>query len=351
MKILSRLGVGVAVVGLVAAAPAGAAPGVPDMAGGAGMPNAGMKIIDRIAAGGEGGWDYATIDQAARKLYVSRGKSIMAVDLDTGKVTLGLAMTNRSHQVVPINGGAELLVTNGGDATIAILDAASGKMRVSTKVSAGPDAAILEPTTGLVMVIGHKSGNVDLIDPKSGALTGSIAVGGTLEFAAADGKGKAFVNVEDKGEVVAIDMATRKVLGHYPIAGCEEPTGLAYLQPNNLLLAACGNGIAALVSPDTGATVQTLKIGAGSDAAFYDDVRQLAYVPSGETGTLAVIKVTGQTATVVDTVATAQGARLGMVDPKTGKVYLPSAKFVPADKPGEWPKVVPGSFEVLVVGQ
>lgn len=346
MKIISQLGVAAVMVGLVAAVPAHAELGSSEMVGGSGM-----KIIDHIAAGGEGGWDYATIDQAARKLYVTRGNSIMAVDLDTGKVTLGLAMTNRSHQVVPVNGGTELLVTNGGDATVTIMDAASGKVRVSTKVSAGPDAAILEPTTGLVMVMGHKSGNVDLIDPKSGALTGSIAVGGTLEFAAADGKGKAFVNVEDKGELVAIDMVTRKVLGHYPMTGCEEPTGLAYLQPNNLLLAACGNGIAAFVSPDTGATVQTLKIGAGSDAAFYDDVRQLAYVPSGETGTLSVIKVTGQTATIVDTVKTAESARLGMVDPKTGKVYLPAAKFGLPAKAGEWPKAVPGSFEILVVGK
>ena len=341
-----RLVVAVAVAGLVGTAAARAAPGASDMAG-----MQGLKIINRIAAGGEGGWDYATIDQAARKLYVTRGNSIMAVDLDTGKVTLDLALTNQSHQVVLINGGAELLVTNGGDATIAIMDAASGKVRVSTKVSAGPDAAIFEPTTGLVMVMGHKSGNVDLINPKSGALIGSIAVGGTLEFAAADGKGRAFVNVEDKGEVVAIDMATRTILGHYRMAGCEEPTGLAYLQPNNLLLAACGNGIAALVSPDTGTTVQTLKIGAGSDAAFYDDVRQLAYVPSGETGTLAVIKVTGQTATIIETIDTAKSARLGMVDQKTGKVYLPAAKFMPAAKPDEWPKAVPGTFEILVVGK
>jgi outer membrane protein assembly factor BamB len=311
----------------------------------------GLKIVDRIAAGGEGGWDYVSIDQAARKLYITRGASIMSVDADTGQVKLGLAVTSRSHQVVPINGGAELLVTNGGDATATILDAATGKVRISTKVSAGPDAAILEPTTGLVMVMGHKSGNVDLIDPKTGASAGSITVGGTLEFAAADGNGKAFVNVEDKGEVVAIDMKTRRVVGHYKMAGCEEPTGLAYLAPNNLLLAACGNGVAEFVSPDTGAVVQSLKIGAGSDAAFYDDVRKLAYVPSGATGTLTVITVEGQTAKIIDTIKTAKGARLGMVDTKTGKVYLPAAKFAPPATAGGWPTVVPGSFELLVVGK
>ena len=340
MHLKAQFIAGLALAAMAAVAPADTGTGAPN-----------MRIIDRIAAGGEGGWDYVSVDQTARKLYITRGASIMSVDADTGKVNLLLALTNRSHQVVPINGGAELLITNGGDSTITILDAATGKTRIKTKVSAGPDAAILEPTTGLVLVMGHKSGNVDVVDPKSGAVTASIAVGGTLEYAAADGKGKAFVNVEDKGELVAIDMKTRSVIGHYKMAGCEEPTGLAYLAPNNLLLAACANGVAAFVSADTGAVVQSLKIGAGSDAAFYDGVRKLAFVPSGSTGTLAVIAVDGQTARIVDTVKTAKGARLGMVDPKTGKVYLPAAKFAPPASAGAWPTIVPGSFEILVVGR
>ena len=310
-----------------------------------------MKVVNRIAAGGEGGWDYVSIDEAARKLYISRGASIMSVDADTGKSTLGLATTNRSHQVIPINGGAELLVTNSGDATITIVNATTGRTRLRTHVSAGPDAALLEPTTGLVAVIGNQSGNVDLIDPKSGASKGSIAVGGTLEYAAADGKGKVFVNVEDKAEMAAIDIKARQVIVRYKLTGCKKPTGLAYLAPNNLLLTACGNGIAELVSPGTGTVVQSLKIGKGSDAVFYDAVRKLAFISSGESGTLAVIAVEGQTARVVETLKTAKGARLGMVDTKTGKVYLPIAKFGPPKTVGGWPTVLPGSFEILVVGR
>ena len=310
-----------------------------------------MKIVQRLAAGGSGGWDYVSIDQTARKLYISRGTSIMSLDADTGKARLGLAVTNRSHQIVPINGGAELLVTNSGDATITIVNAMTGKTRVTTHVSAGPDAALLEPTTGLVAVIGNRSGNVDLVDPKSGASSGSIPVGGTLEYAAADGKGKIFVNIEDKSEIAAIDMKTRKVIGRYKMAGCEEPTGLTYLARHDLLLASCGNGIAEFVSANTGSVVQSLKIGKGSDAAFYDGVRKLAFIPSGDSGTLAVISVKGRTAKILKTIKTAKGARLGMVDAKTGKVYLPTAKFGPPATTGGWPTVIPGSFEVLVVGR
>jgi outer membrane protein assembly factor BamB len=310
-----------------------------------------LKVIDRIAAGGSGGWDYVSIDQAARKLYISRGASIMSLDADTGKSTLNLALTNRSHQIVPINGGAELLITNSGDATVTIVNAATGKSRITTHVSAGPDAALLEPTTGLVAVMGNRSGNVDLVDPKSGSSEGSISVGGTLEYAAADGKGKIFVNVEDEGEIAAIDIKARRVIGRYKMAGCKEPTGLTYLPPNELLLAACGNGVAELVSPNTGAVVQSLKIGEGSDAAFYDGVRKLAFIPSGESGTLAVIAVKGRTAIILQTIKTDKGARLGMVDTKTGKVYLPTAKLGPPTTAGGWPTVLPGSFEILVVGK
>ena len=311
----------------------------------------GMKVIDRLAPGGSDGWDYASIDEAARKLYISRGASIMSLDADTGKPTLGLAITNRSQQIVPINGGAEQLVTNSGDATVTIISAATGKTRVTTHVSAGPDAALLEPTSGLVAVVGNRSGNIDLVDPKSGAARGTIYVGGTLEYAAADGKGKVFVNVEDKGEIAAINIKTRKVIGRFKMAGCEEPTGLAYLPPNNLLLAACGNGVAVLVSPVTGDVIQRLTVGNGSDAVFYDSVRRLAFIPSGDSGTLTVISVKGRTAVILETIKTAKGARLGMVDTKTGKVYLPAAKFGPPATPGGWPTVVPGSFEIIVISR
>ena len=275
----------------------------------------------------------------------------MSLDADTGKSTLGLATTNRSHQIVPINGGVELLVTNSGDATVTIISAATGKTRVTTHVSAGPDAALLEPTSGLVAVVGNRSGNIDLVDPKSGAARGTIYVGGTLEYAAADGKGKVFVNVEDKGEIAAINIKTRKVIGRFKMAGCEEPTGLAYLPPNNLLLAACGNGVAVLVSPVTGDVIQRLTVGNGSDAVFYDSVRRLAFIPSGDSGTLTVISVKGRTAVILETIKTAKGARLGMVDTKTGKVYLPAAKFGPPATPGGWPTVVPGSFEIIVISR
>ena len=314
-----------------------------------GRPN--MKIIDRLAPGGSGGWDYVSIDETARKLYISRGASIMSLDADTGKSTLGLAATNRSHQIVPINGGAELMVTNSGDSTVTIVNAATGKTRVTTRVSAGPDAALLEPTTGLVAVMGNRSGNVDLVDPKSGDARASIPVGGTLEYAAADGKGKVFVNVEDKGEIAAIDMKLRQVIGRYKMPGCEEPAGLTYLPPHNLLLASCSNGVAEFVSANSGEVIQSLKIGKGSDAAFYDGVRKLAFIPSGDSGTLAVISLKGRTARIVETIMTAKGARLGMVDTKTGKVYLPIAKFGPPATGGAWPSIIPGSFEILVVGR
>ena len=310
----------------------------------------GLKVVNHIAAGGDGGWDYVSVDGAARTVYVTRGGSVMSVGADTGAVRLGLASANRSHQVLPVNGGAELLITNGGNNTATIVDATTGVVRATAPTSAGPDAAILEPTTGLALVMGNKSGDINLIDPKAGVAVGVIKVGGALEYAAADGAGMVFVNVEDTGEMAAIDIKTRTVVARYKLDGCEEPSGLAYVAPSHALLAACANNVAKVVDAATGKVLTTLKIGPHPDAAFYDNVRQRAFIPCGGDGTLAVITFDGGTAKVIDTIATAKGAKTGMVDVKTGKIFLPAAKYMPPAKPGDRPAMAPGSFEILVVG-
>ena len=311
-----------------------------------------MRVLGHIAVGGEGGWDYATVDPVHRKLYVTRGASVMALDLDTHVPTLKLVAATGAHIALPVNGGAELVVTNGQTQTATIVDAITGALRATIPTGPKPDAAVFEPATGLVFVMGNKTGEMTLLDPKTGAAAGMIQVGGALEFAAADGRGRVFVNVEDKGELVAVDAKSRAVVGRYKLDGCEEPSGLAYDAGKRLLLSACGNGVAKVVSAADGRVVATLKIGPHPDAALYDDVRRVAYVPAGGgEGTLAVIDLDGSAGPrVLQTVATAKGARLGGVDPKTGHVYLPVAKYRTPATAGGRPPMVPGSFEILEVG-
>ena len=264
-------------------------------------------------------------------------------------MTPAFAEGDHLHAVVPVPNSDRLVTTNSGDKSARVIDANTGKLIASIPTPDDPDSAIYDPHTGDVAVIGGDSGTITLIDPKTAKAVGDLAPGGKLEFAVPDGKGRLFVNAEDKNEVVVVDLDARKVVAHYPMSGCLRPTGLAYVQGHRLI-AAC-QSVAKILDADTGHDVATLPIGVGPDAVIYDPARSVAYVPSGRAGTLAVIALAGpKNNTVIETVPTKTGARTGTVDTATGRVYLPSADYAPAVT-GQRPAMKPGSFQVLVLGK
>jgi DNA-binding beta-propeller fold protein YncE len=312
-----------------------------------GQPGAsGLRITQRIA-GPDGGWDYASFDPRLGRVYVAHGDKVMVIDAVTGKVKPDFAAGARLHAVVPVPGTNRLVTTNSGDNTAKVIDATSGALLASIPTAQDADSAAFDPATRMVVVIGGDSGEITLVDPKALKAVGSIKVGGALEFLAPDGKGRVFVNAEDSNQIVLVDLKTRKVMAHWPLAGCRRPTGLAMVAGGRLI-SACGNGVAKILSTADGHDIATLTIGEGPDAVLYDDRRGLALIPCGRAGTLAVIALTGSHAnTVIDTVPTQIGARTGAVDPKTGRVWLPTAQYNLPVPPGQRPTTKPGTFEVL----
>jgi len=307
----------------------------------------GLEVVAHIA-GPDGRWDYASFDPTRRRIYVTHGATLMAIDVDSGKVTPDFAAGQGLHSAVPVPGADVVVTTNSGDNSARIVSAADGKLVASVATGRKPDAAVYDPSSGLVLVMNGATGDATLVDVKAGKSDGSIAIGGALEFAAVDGKGRVYVNIEDKGEIAVADIAGRKVVARWPLAGCEEPSGLAYVAGGRLV-SACANGVAKILDAASGKEIASLKIGIGPDAVLYDAGRKLAYIPCGRDGNLAVIALSGAgNNTVIDTVATAVGARTGAVDSKTGRVYLPTAQFAPAAA-GERPQPKPGTFEVLVL--
>jgi len=308
----------------------------------------GLRVVDRIA-GPDGGWDYAGFDPARRRVYVAHGMQVTAIDADTRKVTATFAAGNHLHAVLPIPGQDLLLTTNSGDDSARLYNAASGALVASIRTAKDPDAAIFDGLSGLAYVMGGESGTITVINVKKAKAVGSIAVGGALEFAALDGKGRLFVNREDKADIAVVDVATRKVTGHYPLAGCGGPTGLAYVQGGRLI-SACMTGVAKILDAATGREIASLKIGPRPDAVIYDAARGLAYIPSAIPGALAVIALSGAANnTIIDTVPTQAGARTGALDEKTGRIYLPTADYGPPPTAGDRPTVKPGTFTVLVL--
>jgi DNA-binding beta-propeller fold protein YncE len=302
-----------------------------------------LAVTSEIA-GPDGGWDYLSFDPVHRRLYVSRSDGTMAIDVDTGKVTPKLVDAQRTHMAVPADQGADLVITSTTAGAAVVADALTGQVRATIKTGTKPDGAFLEPTSGLVWVLDNAGAGIALIDAKAGTKVATIAVPGALESAAMDGQGKVFVNVEDKNEIAVIDVKARKLVGHYPLAGCEEPNGLAYGEGR--LVAACTNNVAKVVDPRDGKVLATLPIGPRPDTALYDPARKLVYVPTGGDGKLTLISP-GQ-AKVVGVVATHTGARSQALDPKTGALYLPAADYTPGQGGGR-PTPVPGTFRILEV--
>ena len=307
-----------------------------------------LKVIDSIK-GADGGWDLVSVDTEANRLFVARTDGVMAVDLATGAVTPTLVPGKKVHHIVAVPGGVAAS-TNGDTSDVTLFKAADGTVLGSVPVGKKPDAITYDPKNKLVVAMNAKDGTVSLIDTDKKAAVGTISVGGALELAVADGEGKVFVNVEDKYEVVALDIAGRKVLAHYPLTGCDGPTGLAIDTADHVLLSACDNGKAVATSAVDGHVVATLPIGAHPDTVIYDEKNKRFLVPCGGDGVLTVISAEGGHLASAGTVTTAKGARTGAIDPATGKIYLPTAEFQPA-KAGERPAAVPGTFHLLVVGQ
>lgn len=307
----------------------------------------GYRVVDRID-GPDGGWDYIRVDASHNRVLVAHGGSVMAVDIAT-KAVSSFGPGTILHDAMPVNGGAEVLVTNGGTATAVFIDAKTSAVVATVPTGKGPDAVTFDAKTGLVLVMDHAGGQITLIDPKTHKVAGTIEVGGDLEAAAVDGTGKAYVNVENKNEIAVIDIVGRKVVTRYALTGCDGPTGIAYDAADKLLIAAC-DGSTDVIEAATGKVRQTLATGKGADGVVFDPRQKLAFVPSGREGTMAVIAFAKGKGMIIDTVPTQVGARTIALDERSGRVYLPTAKFAPAAA-GARPARIPGTFQILVVGK
>ena len=311
--------------------------------------NGAYQVEGRIA-GEDGGWDYASVDPAAGRLYVARSNAIMAVDLADKTVVPALAKAQRAHSVLPLPGGKELLETDGESGLARFIDAATGAVIAEVASGKKPDAAFLDPATGLIAVMNAGDGRVALIDRNEHKLVGRIDVGGSLEFGVADGKGGVFVNIEDRNAIAVLDLKARRVVKRIALTGCDGPTGLGLVAGGTRLISACANNVAMVVDVRAGKVVDKLVIGAGPDAVLVDAGRGRAFIPCGESGTLIAIDTKDAARIrVTDTITTQVGAKTGAVDPRDGRIYLPAATLGAPEPGAKRGKPVPGSFAVLVI--
>ncbi len=305
--------------------------------------------VSGTIAGVDGGWDYASVDTSANQLYVARTDAVMAVDLATGKVTDKLAPAQKAHSVLPIPGSGALLETDGTTGLARLIDARTGAERWAVQVGEKPDAAIWDARLKRVIIMNNKGGTIALVDVSTGKVTGTIKMTRGLEFAAIDKRGMLWVNNEEDNTVTPVNLKTMQPLTPIKLSGCDGATGLAYASKLDEIVSVCGSGVADVTDARTRKQISSIVIGKGADAAMVDNVRGIIAVPCGDDGVLEILDISGQKVKRVATVVTEKSARTGAIDPATGKIYLPAAQFEGADAAGGRPKMVAGSFHLIVV--
>ncbi len=311
-------------------------------------------VAHTYTVGGEGFWDYLTYDASSKHVFISRGTHVMVVDPTTGAVVGDIADTPGVHGIAVAPELGKAFTSNGRANAVGIVDLATLKVTKSVALDGkNPDAIVYDPASKRVFAFNHSSNNYTAVDAVSGDALPSVSLPGVPEFAAVGNNGMVYVNIEDKGQIVAIDAKKNTVMATWTMAGCESPTGLSIDAAHHRLFAGCGNNVMAIVNADTGALVASVPIGKGTDATAFDPATQLAFSSNGE-GTLTVVhEDSPDKFTVVENAKTAPGARTMAVDTTTHAALVVTADTETATPaPGETRgrrTMVPGSFRMLVL--
>jgi YVTN family beta-propeller protein len=316
----------------------------------------GYHLLKKIEVGGEGGWDYLFADSDANRLYVSHATKVVVIDTDKDRVIGEISNTNGVHGIAVAQEFDRGFISAGRDNAVVIFDLKTLKTLDTVKVGKNPDAIMYDPTSKRIFAFNGGSSDATVLDAGTGKVVGTIALGGKPEFATSDLKGNVFVNIEDKSEVVEIDTQKLTVKAHWPIAPGEEASGMAIDRKNHLLFIVCSNKKMIMMSTENGKVVADVPIGDGTDAAGFDPDTKMAFSSNGE-GTLTVVREDSKDKySVVENITTQRGARTMALDPKTHKIYLPTAQYGPApaptaERPRPRPSILPNTFVILVFGK
>ncbi|HXR38087.1 MAG TPA: YncE family protein [Terracidiphilus sp.] len=326
------------------------------------------KVLKIQLVGGDGGFDYVTADPDGRNLYVARSGPaghIGVFNLDT-LAPVGDIPGTSAH------GGAVDTATGHGFATskpVTMFDAKTFAILKKIDVEGNPDGYLNDAYNHHFYILSHAEPNITVLDDKDGSILGTFSIGGAPEQAVTDGQGKIYVDIEDKAAIAVIDANTMKMVGKYDVSskggGC---AGLALDAKNNILFAACrDNKNMIILSATDGHIITDLPIGNGSDGATFNPATMEAFSSQGD-GTLTVVKEDSPTSfSVEQTVPTPARAKTLTLDTKTNQIFAITAEFgpvpaAPAQAPppppgapawmrGPRAPMIPGSFQILVIGK
>lgn len=315
------------------------------------------RLLKEIPVGGEGGWDYLSVDEGARRLYVSHGAKVVVIDIEQNAVVGEITDTPGVHGLAVAPELKRGFTSNGRENKASIVDLVTLKTLSKVDTGANPDAMLYEPGQKEVYMFNGRGQSATVFEAVSGQVVATIPFGGKPEFAVADTKaGRVYCNIEDKNELVAIDTKTHTVVNRWPIAPGEEASGLAIdLAQHRLFLGCGGSNLMVMMDSTSGKVVASVPIGKGVDATAFDPGTQLAFSSNGEGNVTIAREETPDKLVVVQTLTTERSTRTMTLDPKTHRIYLASAKFETQAEPApgaqrQRPKMIPDSMKILVYG-
>jgi DNA-binding beta-propeller fold protein YncE len=318
----------------------------------------GYKLTSTMKLGGEGRWDYATLDEAGRVLYVTRTTHTMVVDVATGKAVHDIAGQERSHGVALVPASGRGFISDGKAGAAIVFDLNSGAVLGKVAAADDADSIIYDPASNRVLVFCGDAHRMVAIAPdvnlKSAVASATVDLGGSPEFAVADGLGRVFVNIADKDEVAVVDTKRMKVIARWPTGPGQRPTGMAMDRASRRLFIGCRNKKLVVMNADDGKIMADFPIGATVDATAFNG--GMVFASCGD-GTLTIVReVSAGKFELAETVKTEMGARTMAVDGHSGTVYLPTADLAlpPSAIAGSThsrPVPVAGTFRILVVSR
>ena len=312
----------------------------PSMAAAPGMPYA---VTQHYALGGTGGWDYLSLDASAHRLFIARDDRVMVVDASSGKLQGEIPGMQHAHGVALLPASHQAFVSNGHGDNVTVVDTDALKVTGHIAISGkDPDAIVFDDASGHLLTMNGHSSNISVIDAQAGKELTTIAVPGRPEFAVSDGAGQLFLNLEDKNQLVRLDLAAKKVLNVWPLAPCDGPTGLALDKANHRLFSVCANGWLVVTDANDGHQVAKLAISKDPDAVAFDAQRKLILSSGGEGKLSVVAQDDANHYRVLGNLPTQPSARTLALDPQSHTVYLAAATAAGKGKPVE-------GFGVLVV--
>jgi len=314
--------------------------------------NAQLKVTNSFKIASSGGWDYIAVQPNSNRVFTSHGNQVNVVNKNTGDSIGFIPGTLGVHGIAFIPSLNKGYTSNGKLNNVFVFDLSTLAVKDSIVTGTNPDAIFYDDYSKKLITCNGKSKDLTFIEPTTNKVVATVSVGGKPETAVSNNAGKIFVNIEDKNEIVVINAITYKVEAHWSLLPNEAPTGLVIDIKANRLFAACGdNNFLVAVDATSGKIIAQLPIGKGCDGAAFDSTLKNIYTSNGSDGTITVVHEEAKDKfTVIETVKTKKSARTICIDEATHKLYLPAADTEPAVGNAR-PKMIPGTFQILVVGK